>query len=340
MNEATWVTAPARLHLGLFSVGDHSSYRFGGAGLMLESPATVVGVSAAPRLELAGASSRWLENVLQRWFEARGSLLAAEFGWSRLADVGLSVVLASHAPRHRGWGSGTQLSLALLTAVEHHLGWPAASPVDLARCSGRGRRSAIGTHGFFRGGFLVDRGKRQQEPLASLELRQDFPEAWRIVTWRPEAAPGLAGQQESQAFSRLSPTTASQRQFAIDLVKQRMVPALTAGDFETFAAAVFELGQHSGRLFAASQGGVYGSAAAEHWVRRVRELGFAGVGQSSWGPTLFALADSPAAAQRLAEALRREPAPPLSVQIHRANNVGAQKSRGAKPDPTASGAAH
>src|SRR5262245_65220993 len=57
---------------------------------------------------------------------------------------------------HTGLGVGTQLGLAVAMAVAiecGHSDWPAA---ELAVRIGRGERSAIGVHGFERGGLIVE----------------------------------------------------------------------------------------------------------------------------------------------------------------------------------------
>ena len=290
---------------------------------MLEAPATTAQITSADGLQLAGNAAETAEGVLQRWFELRREALAADFGIDELDALGLQIVLDSHAPRHCGWGSGTQLALALVAAIERHLGWPLGTPIEMAICSGRGKRSAIGTYGFFRGGFLIDRGKRAHQRLASLELRQAYPRQWPIVTWQPHRESGLAGPQEIRAFSNLPPTPAADRERAVLRVRDQLVPALLAGDFDVVAEGVFELGQHSGRQFSSSQGGLYASPAAQEWVQRVRDQGWAGVGQSSWGPTLFALTSSQASAEELVAWLEDHPQPPQAIQIHVACNAGA-----------------
>ena len=42
-----------------------------------------------------------------------------------------------------------------------------------------------------------------------------------------------------------------------------------------------------GACFASAQGGVFASPQASMIVNELRRLGFVGVGQSSWGPTLY-----------------------------------------------------
>jgi beta-ribofuranosylaminobenzene 5'-phosphate synthase len=49
-----------------------------------------------------------------------------------------------------------------------------------------------------------------------------------------------------------------------------------------------ELQARVGACFAPAQGGIYSTAQAPLIVDAVRDMGFVGVGQSSWGPTLYA----------------------------------------------------
>ena len=59
-------------------------------------------------------------------------------------------------------------------------------------------------------------------------------------------------------------------------------------DFESFAAALHDYNRRSGELFAAVQAGPYNGAAVTDLVANLLARGARGVGQSSWGPTVFA----------------------------------------------------
>ncbi len=87
---------------------------------------------------------------------------------------------------------------------------------------------------------------------------------------------------------------------------ERLLPAAAAGEFGLFSEALFDFGCLAGSCFAKNQGGLFASPLLCHLVETVRRLGVRGVGQSSWGPTLFALCESDEAAQRFCAALRRE----------------------------------
>ena len=68
-----------------------------------------------------------------------------------------------------------------------------------------------------------------------------------------------------------------------------MLPSVREPDFARFSASVYRYGRLAGLCFAAVQGGPYNGPQLSRIVDRIRALGVTGVGQSSWGPTLFAL---------------------------------------------------
>jgi beta-ribofuranosylaminobenzene 5'-phosphate synthase len=62
---------------------------------------------------------------------------------------------------------------------------------------------------------------------------------------------------------------------------------LAEKDIENFGDALTQIQVISGNAFAEAQGGTYGSDASARCIRFMQELGVYGVGQSSWGPTLY-----------------------------------------------------
>ena len=115
----------------------------------------------------------------------------------------------SHLPRHMGLGSGTQLAFAAAVGLSSFLGQPIPSTGEIAAVMGRAGRSAIGSYGFFQGGFLVDRGVGPGDVIAPLDLRLEFPSTWPIVLILPEHRQGLSGSSETFAFDKITATTRS-----------------------------------------------------------------------------------------------------------------------------------
>jgi predicted sugar kinase len=82
-----------------------------------------------------------------------------------------------------------------------------------------------------------------------------------------------------------------------------------------------ELNARVGEAFVALQGGVYGNPAAVEFLRR---QGVRGVGQSSWGPTVFGIVEDSDQAKALAYRLGQTLSQASSVMVTRARNGGAE----------------
>ena len=90
-------------------------------------------------------------------------------------------------------------------------------------------------------------------------------------------------------------------------------PTFIAGDASAVAA---------GEPFAADQGGPYAGPAVTGLIDKLRAWDFAGVGQSSWGPTVFAFAPDHSTAGALAAKLRDRFPDLADVTVTAANNTG------------------
>ena len=70
-----------------------------------------------------------------------------------------------------------------------------------------------------------------------------------------------------------------------------LLPALVDGDLEAFGKAITTIQQINGSWFAPAQGGPFASGASTELINKMREWGAAGVGQSSWGPAVYAITE-------------------------------------------------
>jgi beta-RFAP synthase len=301
------VRAASRLHFGLFapppgpgpagawpnSLGQEAlpARRFGGVGLMVQ----------APGLELTAApAANW---------SAEGALADRALAFSQQFARTLPearphrLIVERCAPEHAGLGTGTQLGLAVARALAAAHGLDLGAE-ELARRVGRGRRSALGVHGFARGGLLVEAGKRGGEAVAPLAARQDFPEEWRVVLVLPPWGQGLHGAAEGRALEGLNDGSwpLAQTDALSRLALLGMLPALAERDLRGFGEALYDFNRRVGEAFRPVQGGTYTHPRAAEVVAFVRGQGVPGVGQSSWGPALFAVAGD---AERAADLRRR-----------------------------------
>ncbi len=316
MNPTTVIlSAPSRLHLGLFPgpVG-HTDY-FGGAGIMLTHPRTTVRLHPGPAQKIHGVQIERATTFVQRW-------LTTENSPPRCFD--LNVIEAP--PEHVGLGSGTQLALTIGVGLQLFLHTESRHPAHLTSQArdldilnvalklGRAGRTVIGTRGFQLGGMIVDWGRDAQRPTMENYQRLPFPVEWPILLVTLPLTPGLHGSAEQVAFEREIERQAGLREEMLGLLREEMLPAVESGDYGRFAAAVFPFGCSSGRIFERVQNGVFCSPAVAELVERFRRAGVEAVVQSSWGPTIGVIFDSTEAAARIAASVLHDM--PVGTEIH------------------------
>jgi beta-RFAP synthase len=274
------VVAPSRLHFGLFHVpvaGEQSRDRvFGGVGLMVDTPGVAVAAKPADSWQFEGMlASRAQEFAM--WYTM--SLPEEE----RRAYQ----VLVERCPaEHTGLGVGTQLGLAVAKALAVAHGRDNAPATELAARVGRGERSAIGVHGFDRGGLITELGKRPGEDVSPLVEHVALPRQWRVVLFNLPSSSAWHGARERMAFANAG---AGDPEALRRIAQTAILPAARSADIQAFGAAVHEFNRKAGEPFVAAQGGPYASRAIEELIADVRAAGIRGVGQSSWGPTVFAV---------------------------------------------------
>jgi predicted sugar kinase len=72
----------------------------------------------------------------------------------------------------------------------------------------------------------------------------------------------------------------------LQLIEDLIVPSIEHGDWATFDHAIGEYGRLAGSVFSKAQGGMYRTPHMEQLVAFGDSLGFHGVVQTSWGPTV------------------------------------------------------
>ncbi len=307
------VRAPSRLHFGMFSFGHADHPQFGGVGVMVEPPPAELKITQAAEFIVDGTHSdrvrRFAENAMRFW---------------KIGSLPTCRIEVDAPPDHTGLGVGTQLGLATAAGLRQYLGLPKMSAAELATSVGRGGRSSVGTYGFKLGGLIVDGGKREGERVGELAGRLPLPEDWRFVLMRPTDGRGLAGECEARAFAELPPVPRAITQHLWEITNERMLPAVRSADCAKFGDAVYEFGRLAGDCFAAAQGGPFANARIAKLVDDIRCYGVKGVGQSSWGPTVFAIAANDAEANKLVTWLRSaDNCRDIEFTISRPNNSGA-----------------
>lgn len=314
------VTVGARLHVGFTNLSLSQPRLYGGIGLALAQPQTVV---TAERAETVEAESKTARTHAKRVVD-------------RLDVPGAKVDIESSLPRHVGLGSGTRLALAIIRAIAGAYD----RPVDIrehAPALGRGGRSGVGVATFERGGFVVDaghpssafttdrpdRGGWEVPPVA---VRRSVPPTWRFVIVVPSEPAGRSGEAEDDAMRRViegaDPGVANDVASAL---VQQVLPALSIDDVGRFGAGIEAIDRANGEWYADLQGGIY-RPPADQLIERLRGAdGVAGVGQSSWGPAVWAVTttdDTETVATRARDALE-DAGEPGTVHVVQATNSGA-----------------
>jgi beta-ribofuranosylaminobenzene 5'-phosphate synthase len=318
-----FVEAPARLHFGMLDLGGSLGRRFGGIGtgvtdlsvLVSATTATSLSVDTADSADAASvdkevaddatrAARRAAERMLAYYTKDSTNDSTKDSGTRLRASDAARITLHRLIPPHQGLGSGTQLALATARAIAHIYDLPGDPPL-LAHIVGRAARSAVGTYVFASGGLVVEGGRNEHDGRpAPLIARLPIPEDWRCVLILPEGRAGLSGDREVQAFAGLPTPPTSDAERVAHLVLMALLPALADGDHPAFGAALTEIQRINGRWFASQQGGCFAAGPTAGFVERLLSWGATGVGQSSWGPAVYAIEPDPASASALARRVR------------------------------------
>lgn len=309
------IFAPARLHLGFLDLNGNLGRRFGSLGLAIDGMGTRLSMSHAEAAQARGPSA---ERALSYLTKAAAAL--------DLPDT-LKITVKQAIPEHVGLGSGTQLGLAVAAGLARMNGMTMDAPI-LAATIDRGARSGIGIGTFAQGGFIVDGGRGGDE-TPPLIARMDFPAAWRMLLIFDRGMSGLHGDRERTAFQQLPPMDEAIAGRLCRLLVMRLLPGLAVQDFPGVAESLAEIQNRVGDHFAAAQGGRYASANVAGILAWLRGQGLIGVGQTSWGPTGFALVESAVRASDVETALRREfKDTSLDFLVVAARNTGAEIKAG------------
>jgi beta-ribofuranosylaminobenzene 5'-phosphate synthase len=287
MFDSVTVTASARLHLGFLDMNGGLGRRFGSLGLAIDRPATRLTLQRAAALSVKGLEAERAAHYLAHL--ARHLSLSPAY----------ALTIDEAIPAHAGLGSGTQLALAVATALRRLEGLPPDHSND-ALLLRRGARSGAGLGLFEQGGVIVDGGHGARTLTPPVIARLEFPAQWRVIIVVDPRTEGVHGSEEQTAFARLADFEASLAAEICRLVLIKALPALAEQDIGSFGDAITRLQEIAGDYFAPAQGGKpYASAAVAQVMDELRLQGARGIGQSSWGPTGFAFAADAWEAQRL-----------------------------------------
>jgi beta-ribofuranosylaminobenzene 5'-phosphate synthase len=296
----------ARLHLGLLDNNGEQGRLYGSIGLAVNRPHLLLRARSANRLIVEGLEAERVTTYAQRFIHR----------YSLPAEANLNVLTS--IPAHVGLGSGTQLALAVGTALARLAGLE-LSIQEIALAVGRGIHSGIGISTFRHGGFVLDGGHRvasnpgdwvdadgqdrqvEKNSVPPVLFQHSMPKDWFFVTVIPATDKGFSGEKEEKAFLKLpkAPSHVVEKISRILLIK--MLPALVEKDIVNFGQALTSIQCLVGDCFASVQGGRFANAVSEKVVDFLLDKGAVGIGQSSWGPTVYGLVEGKRKARQIAE---------------------------------------
>jgi beta-RFAP synthase len=317
------LSAPSRIHFGLLPASHEYPDTFGGCGIMVEEPRTVVRITRSVRLSIRGSQRERIAIAVEKWFEHFGRLSLSGSQYVDWGEIPVEIETLESPPSHIGFGSGTQLAMAVATALFAAMDIPPASPASIATALSRGTRTMIGTRGFGDGGFVADWGQTGPTTGDRLFEQLEFPTDWPVVLITPKVPGGLHGVAEVNAFEAGTAVSREQRQSMQQLLARRLLPSIRKRSYIEFAPALYEFGLASGSLFHRSQHHNFHSVEVTEIVGFVRSLGVSAVVQSSWGPTVAAFVERAQIADTLCHQLRERFPDDTMVIVTRADNRGA-----------------
>jgi beta-ribofuranosylaminobenzene 5'-phosphate synthase len=294
------IETPSRLHLTLLDLNGIHGRIDGGVGITLKKPCLKIKAENSENgVEVEfSRSCRNIDGLFDDYnSKIENSTLKTKKALKIEGDFKFTV--ESAFPPHSGLGSGTQLSLAVSKLISSMNGHDLKA-LDLAKIVGRGGTSGIGVESFENGGFIVDGGHKSHEKEGFLPssasdatpppilARYDFPEDWKIILVIPNVERGVSGADEIDAFKTYCPIPLVEVEKLSHLMLMKLMPSVLESDIDTFGAAVNKI-QDIG--FKRIENKLQNPYIAE-LMNNLRIAGAAGVGMSSFGPTIFAVTDT------------------------------------------------
>lgn len=309
------VSSPARIAVTLLDLNGEMGRVDGTIGFAIDSPRVVVRVSGHHQA-LPAVPDEQVPALLE------GISLASKFGVDAREAV---VELVQTIPPHVGLGHKTQTALAVALGLLRYFDRE-VSLAQIARESGRGGTSGVGSYTFQHGGIVVDAGHRfgpdgktsflpssaaRAAGLPPLIGRFTPSDELSLVLIRPLGIQGASGDAERAFFSRNCPVSRESADRVIADCYMRLLPGLLEGDVAQVSDSIN-----------AMQEGDFKSAVWDSYDERLGRLrrlalggGLPNLGMSSLGPSLFSVIRSGTLASARAILMKASHAADLPVVI-------------------------
>lgn len=286
------VVTPSRLHITLIDLNGALGRIDGGVGLTLDYPSIRINAKKDAQLSVSG-TTEFAERI-----KSAASAVLTQYNIN-----GVAIDVVQEYPNHVGLGSGTQVALAVGTAISELYDLN-LNPTTIAKLTGRGGTSGIGVAAYEFGGFLVDgghKGKTEFLPSSAsgkfgpgpIIARHDFPD-WAIVLAIPNLR-GASDKREIDVFQKQCPLPLNEVQELCHVILMEMLPAVVEHDIESFGRSINRV-----QTIGFKRRELELQPFCAHLVQFMRENGAIGAGMSSFGPVVYGITDG----KRLLKAVR------------------------------------
>ncbi len=281
------VTTPSRLHFSLLDLNGEIGRIDGGFGVALQNPNFKILVEKAKQTGIFGTTdTKTCEEILKIL-----STIKKKYDLKNEYKISLK----SEIPRHSGFGSTTQLNLAITSAVLK-LEEIFLSPSEIAMTVKRGGTSGIGVKAFESGGFIVDvghkfgKGKEKAAFLpssvsdakpAKILFRQDFPDDW-IFVCAVRKIRKIYAESEVEIFKKYCPVNRRDVEMLSHLLLMKILPAVIEQDIENFGDGLKEVQNLGFKKIEVEISGL------KNFMDELSKISY-GAGLSSFGPCVYAL---------------------------------------------------
>lgn len=282
------VEAPARLHFGFSNLSLSRSRIYGGIGVSVSKPKTVVMAEMSNEIDITINTDQKYERI-QKYVEKSADIL----------DIPGAEVKIEKSPKgHVGLGSGTQLALSIFTAVAKSYG-SEPNIRQVAPKLGRGGRSGVGVAAFETGGFLIDSGhssksftrclpKEGKWEVPEILALHYLPETRRFIIAIPEAQKIYGKEEEKKIQETVFNASSSIAEEISSALIDKVLPGAAEEDFEEFSNGIEIVNRLNGSWFSELQGGIYRDK-SQKIIELFRKSEIKSTGQSSWGPAVYGI---------------------------------------------------
>ena len=310
------VTSSARLHMGFFDLNGTKGRMYGSLGVGINAPCTQLEITRGEKSIIEMASGYQVSENIEK--------IVKSLKIAHKITQDFSVKINQSIPGHTGLGSGTQMALALGAGLNRLFNLGLTVP-QIAALTQRGSRSGIGIGTFAHGGFVVDGGRGNANAPPPIIAQHDFPSEWPILLIMDNAEQGAHGEHELKAFDALPIASLETAQNLAHRVLMQALPALVERDYAEFSRAIYKLQRATGEYFAPAQGGIFKSKSVAEVLNYLYQNNVLCAGQSSWGPTGFAVFKDDLSANARLTLLQQQFSKynNISFQLVRSINTGA-----------------